>query len=147
MRNEANIEFLGRGVKFPLTRIGRDYEYAYGEDLVLSSIPYILFTDSDSPFGSGEQPWDTEFGSVLRLSKYKSLSGDALRMLLEEDIANSLSRNEPRVILRDVDVKQEIIEKRGYLFVTILVSTIVEDNSRNDVRVGNSARIRFQLPY
>jgi len=142
-----NMSFLGNGIRFPLRRVGGDYESSSGEDLVLSHIAYILLTNADGPDGQGEQPWDTKFGSQLRRLKFSGLSGDALRQYVDEFVVDALARNEPRVVVTDVQVSKRRVRGGNRVDINIFVSMIDKDTDSNEVFLQPDAKIALSLPY
>ena len=143
-----NNEHLGRGMRFPMRRVGNDFEASEGPDLVYSGIPYILLTNSDGPDGQGEQPWDTGFGSNLRRLKYANLSGEALRQYTDEFVVDSLDANEPRVEVIDTVVTKRSSGPGGRrVDIEVLAGTIDQDTDQNNVYVQPDAGITLTLPY
>lgn len=137
-----DFSHLGMGIRFPLRRVGGDFEFSSGQDLVFSSIIYILMTRSDGPGFQGEQPWDTGFGSQLLRLKFSNLSGEALRSFVEHYVIEALTLNEPRILVRSVDVEK--LDRT--LTVTVSASVIEGDIDANDVRVQSDATFKFNLP-
>lgn len=135
--------YLGNGVSFPFERGASDLQTLFGEDLVLSSVPYILLTRSDGPNMQGEQPWDTGFGSQLERLKHSSLDQDSLKAFAEFFIVEALAINEPRLIVDYVDVEK----KQNDLKLEIFVSVVGEDVDANDVRIQPGSSFSLSLPF
>lgn len=139
--------FLGSGLRFPIRRVGSDFEQSSGDDLVISSIPYILLTNADGPDGQGEQPWDTGFGSQLRRLKYSGLSGEALRQYVMVYVVGALAQNEPRIRVWDVDVQKRKVQAGNQVDVEIFVSVIKEETDFDEVVRQPDAKVSLTLPY
>lgn len=140
-------DFLGKGIRFPMMRVGSDFLSSSGEDKVISSIPYILLTESDGPDAQGEQPWDTGFGSRLRSVKFSTLSGEELTAFVREFVVESLARNEPRVVVDLVEVNKIISGEGNRVEILVGCGLIDRDNQANDVRIQSGFDIEFNLPF
>lgn len=141
----ASRGFLGYGVTYPLRRSGGDFDAAGGEDLVFSHVPYILLTRSDTPYSQGEQPWDTEMGSGLRAIQFSTLSGEALRNMVEYHVVRALERNEPRIRVTGVDVDKYPAER--LVEIRLSLALIERDNESNEVRFTQEQDITLRLPF
>ena len=137
-------DFLGYGLSFPLKRQASDFVAMSGEDLVLSALPFILLTDSDGPLGQGEIPWDTEFGSQLNRLKFESIENESIFALVQEYVVEAIQRADPRIVVTGLGVNNTKIKSGGNrLEIEIAVSTIVEDNELNDVRLQGEQMFSF----
>lgn len=118
--------YLGRGIIRPFRRDQKnDFANAEGLPLVSSCVGQVLGTRGGSDFSQGEVPWDTERGSALHLLRHQK-NDVALREMARIYVAEALRRQEPRVLLKDVN-----IEKTSEGEETILLIELVYDVVKN----------------
>jgi phage baseplate assembly protein W len=148
IRSKVNQNILGNGIRFPLRRVGSDFQESSGDDLVFSSLPHILETQANSPGAQGEIPWDSEYGTQLQRLKFENIVNDpeALNELARYYIIEGLTINEPRLLVTGTRVEPITKEGRTSLDIHVGVSTIDEDVEGNDVRILGSAVIAINFP-
>lgn len=143
-----NPDILGTGLRFPMVRAGSDFQISSGDDLVFSTVPFILETTANGPGIQGEIPWDSSFGSQLLRLKHKNIivDSEALNELGRHYIVEALAINEPRLVV--IDVRVAFIGTAGgnRLEFFIRLGTIEFDTETNDVRIRENAEIALALP-
>lgn len=145
---KVNQDILGEGLRFPMVRTGSDFQVSSGEDLVMSTVPYILETQANSPDIQGEIPWDSEFGTQIARLKHKNIVTDneALNELARHYVIDGLVINEPRLIVREVWAEQVFESQKNNLDIHMTLGLIDEDISANDVRIQNDALLSVRMP-
>lgn len=143
-----STEILGHGIRFPMIRVGSDFQTSSGPDLVFSSVPWLLMTQSSGPGVQGEIPWDSSFGSQIHRLKHKNIITDqeALNELARQYIIDGLAVNEPRLLVTNVEVEFMQNANGNSLDISITAATIEEDVDANDVRIQNETKMVFSLP-
>lgn len=97
---ETNVNtLLGQGILTPLRRVGRDFAFGSGTELVESCIRQILSTQK------GELRWRPEFGVDLERVRHKNIT-DVQLAEMEAEVAHAILRWEPRVVLDEISVEQ-----------------------------------------
>lgn len=144
----VNTDILGNGIRFPLVRTASDFQVSSGEDLVFSSLPYVLLTQANGPNIQGEIPWDSSFGSQLLRLKHKNIITDdeILNELARQYIIESLEINEPRILVRDVRVDFIAGVSGNKLDFHVTAALIETDTEANDVRIREDFTVSFDLP-
>lgn len=143
-----NPDILGTGLRFPLKRVGKDFQVSSGEDLVFSSVPFILETQALGPNTEGEIPWDSSFGSQLARLKHKNIQSDAesLNELARHYVIEAFAINEPRLLVRGVRTELKSTSNGNRLEFFVTLAPIETDVEANDVRIREDTTIAFAFP-
>ncbi len=88
---------IGRGLLFPLRRVGEDFESGTGEVLLKSNVAKVLNTDGATEAGDllGEYPFRLDFGSSIRRSRHTNIR-DVRTDIAIIRAAQAVARWEPR---------------------------------------------------
>lgn len=129
-----NLSFLGNGIRRPFRRDEKnDFANASGLELVLSCAGQVLGTRAQSPSGSGELPWRTEFGSKIHLIRHRNnnvLTREIARTFAQE----ALAKWEPRLLVVDVTIVSSPSAPR-LVELDIHVRPITQNNAANRTSV------------
>ena len=143
-----NPDILGTGIRFPMVRAGSDFQVSSGEDLVYSTVPYILETQANGPGIQGEIPWDSSFGSQLARLKHKNIivDNESLNELARHYVIEAIANNEPRLVVNSVRAALTGSANGNRLEIFVGLGTIEFDTETNDVVIRHETTIAFSFP-
>lgn len=111
--------YLGHCIMRPFRRdLKGDIAHIGGASLVAAAIVQILGTRSDTGRTVGELPWNSKFGSGLELLVHAN-STVAKEGLAHIYVSEALQRWEPRVIIKQTTVNEEIIDGESHISVDV----------------------------
>lgn len=111
MRTTEQITLRGISIPFRIDPATRSVVTASGADKLEENIVHILLT------GNGERVMRRDYGGGLRQLVHDP-NNDALRAIVQHQIAKSIGRWEPRVLLEEVVTRQqdgELVAEIRYL--------------------------------
>ena len=137
--DQGQPPFLRRGIITPFRRDQKaDFANDSGVELIRSNVRQVLGTKGPGSNGSGELPWNTEFGSLMHTLRHQN-NNPVLEQIALVHVVEALARWEPRVNITDVSIERnrrvltiairfDVIDVSG-AGRTILVSGITESVS------------------
>jgi phage baseplate assembly protein W len=98
-----------------------DFAHASGVELVAAAIGQVLGTLADTGVSRGELPWRTEFGSALELLRHRNVD-DVWRALADVYVRQAIQRWEPRAIVKQTIVEEEVIGGEAHVQIQVVFS-------------------------
>jgi phage baseplate assembly protein W len=132
-------KFYAKGLVLPFRRDqNKDFANSAGKDVFKSNLEIILITTCASKNTQGEVPFNQNLGSLVERLKHRNLDDETTRELAIYYIVDALTRNEPSIVLKSVDIYKN---RKTFTMFLRIVYDIIDIGSRQIIRSGEKYEV------